>query len=87
VIGLAAGILSLINLFHFLYASIFCGLLLLSHIIIEDKEPRLKSVLHFSAGYVIAILPFILLFLYEISSPWYHDIESRVHLEVGRQWR
>jgi hypothetical protein len=87
VIGIAAGMLSLINLFHFLYASIFCCLLLLSHIIFEDKKNGLKSVLHFGAGYVIAILPFVLLLLYGMASPWYHDIESRVHLEIGRQWR
>lgn len=87
IIGLSSGMISLVNLFHFIYISIFSGFLLLSHIIFEKQANKLKSLLHFITGYLISILPFMLLLLYGMTSPYYSDIESRVHLEIGRQWR
>jgi hypothetical protein len=87
IIGIFSGMLSLINLFHFLYTSIFCSLLLLAHNLLENNKINLKSFFHFGLGYLIAILPFLLILFYGITTPWYHDIESRVHLEIGRQWR
>lgn len=86
VVGAAAGVLSMFSLFHFLYASILCGLLLLFHLVTEPKY-GLRASLFGAAGYAGAVLPFMAMLIYGMAQHWYPDIEARTHIEEGRTWR